>query len=185
MAPSNDSRESRLREHQYKATDVVEVMKDIFLNSYNIIANANTVLDYLEEEKLLPQASHDLIKGEMLGVRAMVHFDLIRMWGPMPGYEDEMTRYLPYVLHVSKKVNRYNTYNTYNEYMTLLLADLDKAISLLGEVDPLTKYSCQQLNKNGGSEYERLEWYWRQNKVNYYAALGLKARIMLWMGKKR
>lgn len=181
LAPTNDSRESRLREHQYKAADVDDLMKNIFLQSYNIIANANTVLSYLENEKVLPERSHNLIKGEMLGMRAMIHFDLMRMWGPMPGHVDERTRYLPYVVEVSKKENKYSTYE---EYMTRLLADLDESIILLEKEDPLTKYSCAQLNKNGGAEYDRLEWYWRQNKFNYYAALGLKARIKLWMGEK-
>ena len=114
-------------------------------------------------------------------MRAMLHFDLIRLWGPMPNNVDASYRYLPYVQQVSKKVN---TYDTYGEYMEKLQADLDSAEFLLGKYEPLLTHTCNELNKNGGDDYDRLEYYWRQNHFNYYAVWGLKARIALWMGDK-
>ena len=178
---SSETVEQRLIDHQYKDSDVDSRLGDIFLNQYNMIANANTILEYLKKQDFLPKRSYNMIKGEVLGMRAMLHFDLIRLWGPMPGNIDVSYRYLPYVQQVSKKVN---TYDTYEEYMSKLQADLDSAQFLLGECEPLLTHSCDELNKNGGSDYDRLEYYWRQNHFNYYAVWGLKARVALWMGDK-
>ena len=178
---SSESVEQRLIDHQYKDADADSRLADVFLNQYNMIAHANTILEYLKQQDFLPERSYNIIKGEALGMRAMLHFDLIRLWGPMPNNVDASYRYLPYVQQVSKKVN---TYDTYGEYMEKLQADLDSAEFLLGKYEPLLTHTCNELNKNGGDDYDRLEYYWRQNHFNYYAVWGLKARIALWMGDK-
>lgn len=171
--------EQRLIDHQYKDSETDDRLATIFLAQYKSIAHANTILDYLNKQDFLPERSRDIIKGEALGMRAMLHFDLIRLWGPMPDNVDVNYRYLPYVQQVSKQVN---AYDTYEEYMGKLAADLDSAQFLLSKYEPLLTYSCEELNKNGDDD--RLELYWRQNRFNYYAVLGLKAKLALWMGDK-
>ena len=166
-------------ENEIEKTKLYETEEGFWqaLNGLYLIMGSN----YGPTGHFLPERSYNIIKGEALGMRAMLHFDLIRLWGPMPNNVDASYRYLPYVQQVSKKVN---TYDTYGEYMEKLQADLDSAEFLLGKYEPLLTHTCNELNKNGGDDYDRLEYYWRQNHFNYYAVWGLKARIALWMGDK-
>ena len=58
----------------------------IWSKSYSVIANINNLLHWLEKkgrEVVLTDGYFDIIKGEALGLRAFLHFDLLRMWGPI------------------------------------------------------------------------------------------------------
>lgn len=171
----------RLSRHEYKHPDVDKFMGDLFLYQYNLIAHANTILHYVDQVDFLPEKSYNLIKGEAMALRAWVHFDLLRLWGPVPSNVDPQNRYLPYVKEVSKKVN---VYDTYDSFMSSLRLDLDTAEMLLGKSEPLLNHSCEELNSNDVKNDDRLEMRWRQHRFNYYAVLGLKARVALWTGKK-
>ena len=68
--------------HDYRA-DLVEMnLSQLFLKQYEIIANVNTLLEYIDiQNNVLTEDEEDLYKGEALGLRAFIHFDLIRLWG--------------------------------------------------------------------------------------------------------
>lgn len=171
-----------LTQHNYTSTAADAIMGAAFLNHYNTIANVNSILNALSTQNLLEPRVAKLVEGEALAIRAFISFDLIRTWGPMP--QNPGTKaYLPYVTKKNKNAYPYDNYST---YMTKLSADLDKAEQLLFEVDPIIKYSNSSLNSSNANiaEYKDLFWYYRQNRMNYYAVLGLQARLKLWMGDK-
>ena len=61
-------------------------LENAWLTSYNIIANANNLLKWLDrkgEEVILDDDTRNMIRGEALAIRAFIHFDLLRGWGPM------------------------------------------------------------------------------------------------------
>ncbi|MDN5284237.1 MAG: RagB/SusD family nutrient uptake outer membrane protein [Mucilaginibacter sp.] len=178
--PNNSS--YQLLEHNYTATEADALLSTMFLNQYNVLANINTLLGALSTQTILETRVAKVVEGEVLALRAFNQFDLIRVFGPMPKNIGSKA-YLPYVTTVSK--NAY-TYDTYTSYMSKLLADLDKAEPLLLAYDPIVKYSPYALNTTyaSQSEYSSMFWYYRQNRMNYYAVLGLKARVYLWMGDK-
>ena len=153
--------------HDYRA-DLVEMnLSQLFLKQYEIIANVNTLLEYIDiQNNVLTEDEEDLYKGEALGLRAFIHFDLIRLWGPMPTGIDGNRDYLPYVTTV--QLENY-PYSNYQEYMTQLCTDLDSAELLLQRVDLIVA------NDKSVS--------YRQNRMNYYAVLGLQARVHLWLGE--
>lgn len=161
----------QLVNHNYSDTQTDAVTGNMFLFQYNTIANANLLLNALSTQTILTPASAKLIEGEARGIRAFIHFDLIRLFGPMPGNIGTKT-YLPYVTTKSKDLYPYDTYSS---YMSKLNADLDKAEQLLAD-EPITKNSPASLNTVAGG--------YRQNRMNYYAVLGLQARVKLWMGDK-
>ena len=70
----------------------------MWIGSYNVIANANNLLKWLDKngERVLPdEAMRNHMRGEALAVRAFVHFDLLRCWGPM--YRtDSLSQSIPY-----------------------------------------------------------------------------------------
>lgn len=170
----------KLQLHMYRDGEVDDVLGNIFLDFYNIIAHANTILSYVDEVDFLSSDAYRLIKGEALAVRAFIHFELIRAWGPMPNNVEPGYAYLPYVREVSKSVF---DYSSYDEYMGFLIEDLEEAESLLSTCDPILSYSNEELNVTslvGG--YDRLEYNYRQHRMNYYGVCALRARIALWMG---
>lgn len=172
----------QLVHHNYSSTAVDGVLSTMFLNQYNTILNANTLLNALSTQNILDTKVAKCTEGEALAVRAFAHFDLIRLFGPMPNNPGSKS-YLAYVTTISN--NNY-AYESYASYMSKLSADLDKAEKLLLAYDPIVKYSNATLNRTYSAiaEYPDYFWYYRQNRMNYYAVLGLQARIKLWMGDK-
>ena len=57
----------------------------IYSTMYNIIANINNFLEYVDKNKdvLVTERYYETMKGEALGLRAFLHFDLLRMFGPV------------------------------------------------------------------------------------------------------
>ena len=154
--------------HDYRVERVERELGNMFLKQYEIIANLNILIKYIDnQQRVLTDKEEKLYKGEALGLRAFIHFDLIRLWGPMPTQVDESYKYLPYETTV--QLENY-PYSNYREYMNKLCADLDSAELLLKQVDPI-------LSAGKSSGY-------RPNRMNYYAVLGLQAQVHLWLGEK-
>lgn len=154
--------------HDYRADLVELTLSQLFLKQYEVIANLNMLLEYIDlQEGVLTNSEEALYKGEALGLRAFVHFDLIRLWGPMPSQVNENYRYLPYETTV--QLENY-PYSNYRDYMTQLRSDLDSAELLLQQVDPIVLINKTNL--------------YRQIRMNYYAVLGLQARVHLWLGER-
>lgn len=76
---------------------------------------------------------YEIIKGEALAMRAYCHFDLLRLFGPMPT-RTSTGKILPYVTTVGID---YHTHHTYQEFTELLKNDLIDAEGLLKQVDPI------------------------------------------------
>lgn len=158
--------------HDYRADLVESTLSQLFLHQYEILANVNKLVEHINtQDRVLSSGEQDLYKGEALGLRAFIHFDLIRLWGPMPGQVNENYLYLPYVSTV--QLEDY-PYSNYRNYMRQLCADLDSAELLLKRVDPVV----------AGNTYQSTYGANRKNRMNYYAVLGLQARVHLWLGEK-
>ena len=167
-----------LNKHVYNMNN--EKMGDLFdgafMGLYSIISNATPLIDGVEKNKeLLSEEVYNIVKGEALAIRACIHLDLIRLWGPMPTKVDGTKAYLPYVTEYSTA--KYN-YHTYEEYMEKLFADLDEAEALLKKSDPILNLPAN--NIASGST----KWLKRQCHFNYYGVLGLQSRAYLWYGDK-
>lgn len=158
--------------HDYRADRVESALSLLFLNQYEVIANVNMILENIDiQNRVLTAGEEAIYKGEALGLRAFLHFDLIRLWGPMPTDIDENYQYLPYETVV--QLENY-PYSNYRNYMNQLCADLDSAELLLQRVDPVLT----------GNSYESTYGSYRKNRMNYYAVLGLQARVHLWLGER-
>ena len=62
------------------------VLANVWQSQYNIIANANNLLKWWEyngDVVLVDTVMRRMIRGEALALRAFLHFDLLRGWGPM------------------------------------------------------------------------------------------------------
>ena len=169
---------NELNRHIYNMDNVKmgNTFNSAFMGLYSIISNATPLINGIEENKdLLSEDVYNVVKGEALAIRACIHLDLIRLWGPMPTKVDRTKTYLPYVTEYSTA--KY-VYHTYDEYMEKLFADLDEAESLLKKSDPILTLPAN--NTALGSA----KWLKRQCHFNYYGVLGLQARAHLWYGDK-
>ena len=61
-------------------------LADVWQAQYHTIANANNLLKWWDvnaETVLVDTITRRMIRGEALALRAFLHFDLLRGWGPM------------------------------------------------------------------------------------------------------
>jgi len=166
------------QEHAYSKAVIQSTIESVWAKAYNVIANINSILPYLEDRKNLftSELEYNLVKGELLGLRAYLHFDLMRLYGT-GGWSDandaKMT--VPYVTELSKNVT---PQRSYKETRALLLSDLEAAIECLRN-DPVSG-----VIPDGWDQGPNSEGYWnkRTTHFNLYAARMLEARVYQWMG---
>lgn len=154
----------------------------IYAKEYKIIADVNSILENIDGKKAIFQDdNYAMVKGEALALRAFAHFDVLRTFGPMPDNPGS-NPILPYVKEVSKNII---TPSSYDDFAAQVLQDLDQAEALLKDVDPITKYSLDQLNPDESLHQEPVlsdDYYmYRQLRFNYYAVLAIKARVYNWL----
>ena len=65
----------------------------IWEKSYNLIANINKLLENCEKYRdVLSDEYYQLIKGEALALRAYLHFDIFRLFGPLYESNNNVTK---------------------------------------------------------------------------------------------
>ncbi len=150
----------------------VAVINSVWSNMYNAIANVNELIAQIEQadKSLFTGRNYDLIKGEAYGLRAFLHFDLLRLFGPSFASDANGTA-IPYVTNVSTSVTQTATVQ---QVLEKALSDLEMAENSL-LIDPVIDG-----NDSGSAfdeTYERDRFY----KFNYYAVKLLQARAYLYM----
>ena len=181
-----------LPKYEYEESPFVGYRDMIWQNCYEVIANMNNILRYEEKNRSMMRPLLDsIVRGETLGLRAMVHFDLLRMFGKSnlgkrPELMEELS--IPYSLQFSKNSPEQVTYK---RYLELLKKDIKESITLL-ECDPYNVYRWGE-NMISYHEYyqpivdnsfitSEVNFYQRQFRFNCYAAKALYARILMWEG---
>ncbi|HUN01775.1 MAG TPA: RagB/SusD family nutrient uptake outer membrane protein, partial [Niabella sp.] len=98
---------------QYDDAGVETSLANIFLQQYKIIAGINIILANVDSKKaVFSPGNYELIKGECLALRAYVHFDLLRLFGPVPANATN-ANLLAYVKTVSKIANPHISVDAY------------------------------------------------------------------------
>lgn len=139
---------------------------------YNVIANCNTIIEKCEApESPLTEPYASMIKGEAIALRAMLHFDMLRLFGPLTSELDKAG--IPYQTSSKQEVTPLLSGTKVMERIT---ADLKVAVDLLATSDP---YLAEDK-----SLYSEVDVNNRQYRLNYFAAKALLARVYLWEGNK-
>lgn len=137
--------------------------------AYALIRNCNTILEQMEVHRDVFTGNHyNLIRGEALALRALLHFDMFRLFGPV--YKLNPTqKSIPYVSGSDLQVQ---DLLPGNEVMARVIADLQEAEQLLAD-DPIITTSNHLVNHSlTGDNF----WEYRTLRLNYYAVQGLLAR---------
>ena len=151
--------------YDYENSNVQSIIDGVYTDFYNAIVNVNNLLDFVDNG-VLSEDMYKLIKGEALGLRAFCHLDLLRLYGPIPGKQTDKK-----ILSYAREVSRQNMpVNTWAEYIAFLEKDLNEAETLLEEVE-----------KKGIDDDD---FTYRQNRMNYWAVMAVKARFYLWIQNK-
>ncbi len=158
--------------YDYTNSTSVTIINSIWGNMYNAIANVNELIAQIEnaDERMFTGRNYDLIKGEAYGLRAFIHFDLLRLFGASYA-ANANAESIPYITSVGTTVN---PLETVDGVLKAALEDLETARQSL-TVDPVIAANVTESTDD--ATYERDRFY----KFNYYAVKLLQARIYLYM----
>lgn len=153
----------------------------LWSSMYTLIANDNLLMEKCDEPgAAILERYYPIVKGEALALRAMMHFDLMRFYGPIYSEATASQTCLPYQETSERGVL---SLLTAKDYMDKVIRDLQEAASLLKDSDPIITEGVKDgvLSDDGMDTYD---WSYRQLRLNYYAVQALLARAYLWMGNK-
>lgn len=141
---------------KYRDEDVRERIDGIWGDAYNVISSANSIIDNVSGHSY-PGLPH--IEGEARAVRAMVHFDILRLFAP--GMEKAESETIPYVDHFSiTPFRRLAVKDVYDR----ITDDLERSYKLLSESPEIS-------GRTPSNVY-----------MNKYAVAALLARVHNWAG---
>ncbi|SMG06184.1 SusD family protein [Sphingobacterium psychroaquaticum] len=168
----------QLARYNYLDAEVIKVIANIWSTQYSVIAQTNYILQGIDGKKNLFSGSNfNLVKGEALAIRAMVHFDLLRLFGPAPASgADASTATIPYMTDFT--VNPGKSLST-TEVTDAIIADLKAAEELLA-VYPV----IDQIRDNADNKSLELFTMFRQNRLNYWAVKALLAKVYQYVNNK-
>ena len=163
----------------YAYTDKSATAKidEIWTNAYVTILNANAFIENLGKYKgVLDAQSDSLYQGEATGIRAMLHFDLLRLFGPVYNTSDSVKTSIPYYQQSKTTIN---DLLPANKVLDLITADLARAEHLLKN-DPVITSGVLPGSLQDGNDFLRNRNY----RMNYYAVKALQARVNMYRGNK-
>lgn len=162
--------------YNYENKESKTRIQNIWERYYELIANCNKLIYYAEKTSsvLIPE-ERDLILAEAKALRAFLHFDVLRLWGPIYS-ENPNAVSIPY--NTEYKISASDLLPA-NKAVEKVLEDLTSAATLLKEVDPIIEKGPQLTASEDGLNVDRF----RTQRLNYYAVKALMARVYQYAGK--
>lgn len=139
---------------------------------YNIIANANNLLKWWDingEAVIADTITRRMIRGEALALRAFLHFDLLRGWGPVNYAGDESVREMKCIPYRTVADHSKQPLLPASEVVANIISDLNEA------------RECLEYEKNLDLS-DRIEG--RHLRFNYHAVNAMLARVYNYAGDR-
>ncbi|MBQ2787043.1 MAG: RagB/SusD family nutrient uptake outer membrane protein [Bacteroidaceae bacterium] len=154
-----------LGRYEYDYSTVEALFASVWTEMYKNISNVNSVLDapLVADAKAFP---YTLYRGEALGLRAFMHFDLVRLFAEQYTVNPQAEG-IPYATDFSLETPDFETLAQNYEH---ILADLHEAENLLADEEEYEGHGNYMLD--------------RQIHFNVHAARAMLARVYLTMGNK-
>ncbi|WP_293918137.1 MULTISPECIES: RagB/SusD family nutrient uptake outer membrane protein [unclassified Sphingobacterium] len=153
------------RNYNYLDIGTRSKIDNFWISSYKAIANLNNLLRQIDQKKnVFAGINYEIIKGEALALRAFLHFDLLRAFGPVP-LNNMDAESIPYSREFNMNVKPVLSLKQFTQEC---LDDLSEASKLLAS-DKNVYYGNSEMYKAN-----------TRNHMNYWAATGLMARIYLY-----
>lgn len=167
---SNEPDRVAWTQYNYSTDTGQTLVADIWLKMYNTIVNCNLLLSRLGQEQIpaMEEGVADIMRGEALGLRTYMYFDLVRLFNESYAVNPD-SRNVPCKLDFGFGIGQQMTTA---QLLDQLMNDLTEARRLL-QADPLL----------GQRTYsDRYVSYSRQQRMNHDAVTALMARIELYRG---
>ena len=162
----------------YAEENVSKALESTWATAYTTILNCNVILENLATQQgILSPAETNLMKGELLALRAFLHFDMLRLFGPIYK-EDPSAPSIPY--NESVKIMNLPLLSADSIVHNKIMRDLNEAEKLLAKDPVIPEGPMASALEDENEVYLR----YRQLRMNYYAVLALKARVYLYAGEK-
>ncbi len=170
----------QLGRFNYADAGAERVLENLFNKQYKTIAGINAILEQIDGKRsIFKPGLYELIKGECLALRAYLHLDMLRLFGPVP--TSVGSGRLPRYVNVFSKVPPVSL--SFTGFKTALFNDLDEAEQLLlASSDPFLNNSAADFRKGTYRTKDEFINY-RYLRLNYYAVKALKARAYLWFNE--
>jgi hypothetical protein len=156
----------------YTQDSVKGVFEGLWQKGYGTILNANkfiSMMDGTVKSGVLTQPHADQMKGEAIAIRALIHLDLLRLFGPI--YSQAPTQIaIPYYRRADGNTQ---PLLPAKQVLDSALADFSQAQTLLAGDPVITSGVVFSQDFYSGN---------RNQRMNYYAVKGLMARALLWGG---
>ena len=128
---------------------------------YSVIADCNLFIEKVQEADFVPSDERNALLAQVYGLRALLYFDLYRIWGGVPlRLEPDLAAH-----GESDVKNLYLARSTAKQTMEQIMADIDLSLNLYEGLDGINDYG------------------WTKNYWSEEASKCLAAEIMLWNTK--
>ena len=155
-----------LSEYEYGTDYWRARIAETWNKAYAMILNCNLLLNRIDRDReLFTEDNFNIVKGEALALRAMLHFDMLRLFGPVYSRHPEQLS-IPYYKAYSVKPQNLKPAS---EIAELIWHDLIEARILLAGDSVRTNEAF--------TDYRNL-------RLNYYAVTALLARAGLYFGDR-
>ncbi len=171
--------------HGTSAASTIVVAKNLWASAFNAIANCNKLLHEIEQKDSSffekGAIEKNLIKGEAIALRALLHLDILRFYSTAPALKPA-DAFIPYHNSYPSKIAVPQSNKVIIELIT---QDLEEARDLLRPFD--TNRSLSKLDDFGNRLYGNgfltdwgLFFSARMTRLNYVAVTGLLARAYMY-----
>ena len=152
-------------------------MNETWNKAYSLILNCNLLLEHIDSDRsLFSGDNYRMIKGEALALRAFLHFDMLRLFGPVYSRHPHQSA-IPYYKAYTVIPNEVLAASEVAEHIR---KDLLEARILLANDPVRTEGVRMESPSDGSSNFMR----YRNLRLNYYAVSALLARSSLYFGDK-
>ncbi len=176
--------------YDYSRSTTKTIAENMWSTAYNAITNCNKLIQELEnkEEDFFPEGigEKNLILGEALALRGMLHFDMLRLFAPAPSTQDNGA-YIPYY---TKFPSYYSAKLPTTEVLENVILDMERGKDLVMQWDTTAdnRGYLNTLARRFTTSYLYLpsigEFFsGRVSRLNFVAINGLLARVYLYAGR--
>lgn len=184
--------------HEYTNLDIKNSIASIWKNGYTLAFDINNYLKALNESSTnLTESKKDILTGEAYAIRAYIHFDLFRLFGPVYSQSNAVDSIMPYnnlSLTENYEQQMFLLYDqTTPAFMDSVLTDIARAEKRLEKSDPIINNFSSAVTEStanmGENDSENVNYTYdfynsnRNRRMNYYAVRALKARVLHYMGR--
>ena len=161
-------------EYKYSEKGEESRITNFWANHYTAVANINLALEFVDLNKgvFSSEDIHQVYKGELLALRALLHFDLLRLFASSPVMDNHKGLSSPAIPYVDVYTNVARPQLTVKEVLEKVEKDLLAAKALMKD------------KEEKGDDDSSNPLYNRGQRMNYYAVTALLARVYLYHNEK-